>query len=71
MKQTNAIRFGNYVIVLEKEQLSYYVNGELAVVKDVHPEFNSKDLFDLGKRIALKKDTGAVQYVNKSDYIKK
>jgi len=71
MKQTNAILFGNYMIVLEKEQLSYYINGELASVKDVHPEFNSKDLFDLGKRISDKKELGSVQYVNKNEYIKK
>ncbi len=71
MKQTNAVLFGNYMIVLEKEQLSYYVDGELASVKDVHTEFNSKDLFDLANRIADKKDIAAVYYVNKNEHIKK
>jgi hypothetical protein len=71
MKKTNAVLFGKYIIVLEKEQLMYYIDGELSAVKDVSVEFTNTDLYDLAKRIADKKELSIVQYINKSDYIKK
>jgi len=71
MKKTNAVLFGKYIIVLEKEQLMYYIDGELSAVKDVSVEFTNTDLYDLAKRIADKKELSMVQYINKSDYIKK
>jgi hypothetical protein len=71
MKKTNAVLFGKYIIVLEKEQLMYYVDGELSTVKDVSVEFTNTDLYDLAKRIADKKELSMVHYINKSDYIKK
>jgi hypothetical protein len=71
MKKTNAVLFGKYIIVLEKEQLMYYIDGELSAVKDVSVEFTNSDLYDLAKRIADKKELSMVHYINKSDYIKK
>jgi len=71
MEKTNAVLFGNYMIVLEKEQLMYYIDGELSTVKDVSSEFTTKDLYDLAKRISEKKQFGTVYYVHKNDYLKK
>jgi hypothetical protein len=71
MKKTNAVLFGKYIIVLEKEQLMYYVDGELSTVKDVSVEFTNTDLYDLAKRIADKKELSMVHYIIKSEYIKK
>jgi hypothetical protein len=63
---TNAVKFGNYGIVLEKEQLSYYVDGEVVSVKDVNYEFTNKDLYELATRISAKKAMGPVEYSHKS-----
>ena len=63
--RTNAIKFGRYAIVLEKEQLNYYLDGEVVQVKDVSFEFNYKDLYDLGVRISSKKGLGPVEYTHK------
>lgn len=63
--RTNAVKFGRYGIVLEKEQLSYYFDGEVVQVKDVNYEFNYKDLYDLAVRISSKKGTGPVEYTHK------
>jgi hypothetical protein len=68
--QTNTISFGKFAIVLEKEQLHYYADGEITRVVDVSYEFNYKDLFDLGSRIAVKNTLGAVKFVNKRDVVK-
>ena len=62
---TNAIKFGRYGIVLEKEQLNYYLDGEVVQVKDVSFEFSYKDLYDLGVRISSKKGLGPVEYTHK------
>lgn len=70
-KKTNAVKFGQYGIVLEKEQLGYYLNGELFQVRDVNHEFNSDDLYNLALRIATKADITAVHYVTKSDIVGK
>lgn len=70
-KKTNAVQFGKYGIVLEKEQLGYYLDGELFQVRDVNHEFNSDDLYNLALKIATKKDITAVNYVTKSDIIGK
>ena len=69
-KKTNAVGFGKFAIVLEKEQLHYYADGEITRVVDVSYEFNYKDLFDLGSRIAVKNTLGAVKFVNKRDVVK-
>ena len=42
--KTNAVKFGIYGIILNKEQLFYYVEGELFRVTDVSHYFNSNDL---------------------------
>jgi hypothetical protein len=68
--QTNTISFGKFAIVLEKEQLHYYADGEITRVVDVSYEFNYKDLFDLGTRISVKNALGAVKFVNKRDVVK-
>lgn len=68
--QTNAVSFGKYGIVLEKEQLSYYIDGQLSKVVDVKPDFNNGDLFDLAERIATKNDYGTVMFVNKNRIVK-
>lgn len=70
-KKTNAVKFGIYGIVLEKEQLSYYMNGELFQVRDVSHEFSFDDLYNLGLKIAAKKDISSVRFVNKLDIINK
>ena len=66
LDRTNAIKFGRYAIVLEKEQLSYYLDGEVVQVKDVSFEFSHKDLYDLGVRISSKKGLGPVEYTHKN-----
>lgn len=68
--QTNTISFGKFAIVLEKEQLHYYADGEITRVVDVSYEFNYKDLFDLGTRISTNNTLGAVKFVNKRDVVK-
>ena len=70
-KKTNAVQFGKYGIVLEKEQLGYYLDGELFQVRDVNHEFNFDDLYNLALKIATKKDITSVNYVTKSDIIGK
>jgi hypothetical protein len=68
--QTNTVSFGKFAIVLEKEQLHYYSEGEITRVVDVSYEFNQKDLFDLAKRISDKNGFGVVKFVNKKDVVK-
>lgn len=64
-QETNAVKFGKYGIVLEKEQLSYYCNGQLSKVADVSHEFNNKDLFTLAKKIADKNQIAEVEFTYK------
>lgn len=68
---TNAVKFSNYAIVLERDQLYYYIDGILRKVADVSPEFTPKDLFSLAERISNKKFLGKVEYVKKDSIIKK
>lgn len=68
--QTNTVSFGKFAIVLEKEQLHYYMDGEITRVMDVSYEFNMKDLFDLATRISSKNNFGPVKFVNKKDVVK-
>ena len=68
---TNTVKFGNYAICLQKEQLSYYHNGDLTKVSDVNHEFTLKDLYDLAVRISKKNELGAVQYVAKDSVVNK
>lgn len=67
--KTNAVKFGNYGIILNKEQLFYYVDGDLVRVTDVSHEFNSDDLMDLALRIAAKKDATKVSFVHRNDIV--
>lgn len=68
---TNAVKFSNYAIILERDQLSYYIDGILRKVADVNPEFTPKDLFSLAERISEKKSLGMVEYTRKDLIIKK
>ena len=69
-KKTNAVGFGKFAIVLEKEQLHYYADGEITRVVDVSYEFNYTDLFSLAHRISVKNNFGPVNFVNKRDVVK-
>jgi hypothetical protein len=62
-KPSNAVKFGKYAICLEKEQLSYYYNGNLTKVVDVTYEFTNKDLYNLATRISTKNNFGPVEYI--------
>ena len=68
---SNSVSFGKFLIVLEKEQLSYYSSGVLTRVADVTPQFSNIDLFDLAVRIATKNEYGPVIYVYTSAELKK
>jgi hypothetical protein len=70
LNPTNMIAFGNIAISLEKEQLNYYVNGNLTKVRDVGPLFDVNDLHDLGVNIATKNNLGPVKFVRKHDIVK-
>lgn len=67
--KTNAVKFGDYGIILNKEQLFYYAGGELMRVKDVSHEFNFDDLYDLASGIADKKQLGRVLFVHRNDIV--
>ena len=67
--KTNAVKFGIYGIILNKEQLFYYVEGELFRVTDVSHEFNSHDLMELALKIAVKKDASKVSFVHRDDIV--
>ena len=67
--KTNAVKFGRYGIILNKEQLFYYVDGELFRVTDVSHEFNFDDLMDLALKIAAKKDATKVSFVHRNDIV--
>jgi len=70
-KTSNTVKFGNYAICLEKDQLLYYFNGDLTKVIDVNYEFTTKDLYDLATRISIKNNFGAVEYVSKDSVVKR
>ena len=67
--KTNAVKFGSYGIILNKEQLFYYVEGELFRVTDVSYEFNFDDLMELALKIAAKKDATKVSFVHRHDIV--
>jgi hypothetical protein len=67
--KTNAVKFGSYGIILNKEQLFYYVEGELFRVTDVSHEFNFDDLMELALKIAAKKDATKVSFVHRNDIV--
>jgi len=69
-KKTNAVAFGNYGIVLDRDQLCYYYEGKLTRVVEVGPAFTSVDLFKLATKISEKNSFGVVQFVHKSEIIK-
>jgi hypothetical protein len=70
-KKTNTVKFGRYAIVLEKDQLMYFTDGELAKVRDVNPAFNTQDLYDLAVRITEKNGYGPVENTTKDKVVKK
>lgn len=68
---TNAVKFGKYAIVLEKEQLSYYSDGEVFKVVDVNHEFTNAKLFELATNISRKNDFGPVNFCHKNEVVKR
>ena len=70
-KTSNTVKFGNYAICLENEQLSYYFDGDLTKVIDVNYEFTTKDLYDLATKISSKNGFGPVEYVAKDSVVKR
>ena len=69
--RTNCVKFGKYVICLEKEQLNYYVDGSLTKVVDVNHDFSNVELYELATRITEKNGFGPVNFVHKVDVVKK
>ena len=69
--KTNCVKFGKYVICLEKEQLNYYINGSLNKVADVTHDFSNVELYELATRITEKNGFGPVGFVHKGDVVKK
>ena len=69
-KETNTVKFGKYVICLDKEQLHYYMHGNLVKVADVNFEFTNQDLYDLAVKIARKNEYGTVEYTTRELAIK-
>lgn len=67
--KTNAVKFGSYGIILNKEQLFYYMEGELSRVADVTHEFTFTDLYDLAMKIASKRNISKVSFVHRSDIV--
>jgi hypothetical protein len=70
-KKTNTVKFGKFAIVLEKDQLMYFTNGELSKVREVSPSFNNNDLYDLAVRISEKNGYGPVENSSKEKVVKK
>jgi len=69
--RTNCVKFGKYVICLEKEQLNYYFDGNLNKVADVNHDFGVTELYELAIRITEKNGFGPVGFVHKVDVVKK
>jgi hypothetical protein len=69
--RTNCVKFGKYVICLEKEQLNYYIDGSLNKVADVNHDFSVVELYELATRITEKNGFGPVNFVHKVDVVKK
>jgi len=63
---SNAVKFGPYGIILAKEQLMYYMDGELVRVKDVSNEFNSSDLYKMAQKLSESKNAGPVYFTTPS-----
>jgi hypothetical protein len=63
-KKTNIIKFGDWSIKLEKDQLNYYHLGDLQSVRDVSSTFTTSDLYELGLRISDRYSAGKVEFVN-------
>lgn len=70
-KRTNVVKFGKFAIVLEKDQLMYFTDGELSKVRDVNPSFGNNDLYDLAVRISEKNGFGPVENTTKEKVVKK
>lgn len=70
-KRTNTVKFGKFAIVLEKDQLMYFTDGELSKVRDVNPSFGNNDLYDLAVRISEKNGYGTVENTTKEKVVKK
>ena len=70
-KRTNTVKFDKFAIVLEKDQLMYFTDGELSKVRDVNPSFGNNDLYDLAVRISEKNGYGTVENTTKEKVVKK
>ena len=70
-KRTNTVKFDKFAIVLEKDQLMYFTDGELSKVRDVNPSFGNNDLYDLAVRISEKNGFGPVENTTKEKVVKK
>lgn len=70
-KSTNVVKFGDYAICLEKDQLAYYFKGSLTRVVEVSNYFTQKDLFDLATKISNKNNFGVVEYTSKALVVNK
>lgn len=70
-KRTNTVKFDKFAIVLEKDQLMYFTDGELSKVRDVNPSFGNNDLYDLAVRISEKNGYGPVENTTKEKVVKK
>ena len=67
VEKTRAVAIGDYSILLEKCQLTYFLNREIVKVADVRPEFSTTDLMDLAKRISEKNELPEPIYINPAD----
>ena len=64
--RTNTVKFGKFALVLEKDQVLYFTDGEITKVRDVNPSFNNNDLYDLAVRINEKNYYGVVENTTKT-----
>jgi hypothetical protein len=69
VKKTNCVKFGKYVICLQKEQLNYYIDGCLNRIADVTHDFGNVELFKLATKIAERNGFGSVNFVHKVDVV--
>lgn len=69
-QKTNAVKFGDYGIILNKEQLFYYSKGDLMRVRDVDHEFTFDDLMALARKISDKNNYGIPYFCQRADITK-
>lgn len=69
--KTNTVKFGDYAIALCKDQLEYYVSGQLVRVRDVKSDFSFDDLYLHGVNLSEARNAGPVTFVKKDQIVKK